>query len=59
VNYTVQPILIAAGGGGSSDAVGARNNADARGIMIPTATKEDLMQQVRTTDSDAGKCFHL
>ena len=52
----VEPILIAAGGGGASDSVGARNSPNARGFISPRKTsKEDIMGRVRDADPDAGE----
>ena len=52
----MEPILIAAGGGGASDSVGARNSPNARGFISPRKTsKEDIMGRVRDVDPDAGE----
>ena len=53
----VEPILIAAGGGGASDSVGAVNDPNAKGFVSSTRamSKEDIMGRVRDEDKDAGE----
>ncbi len=53
-NNKPEPLLVAAGGGGASDLYGASNNPDARGLLYPTATMQDLLRLVQFQDNDAG-----
>ena len=57
----MQPIIVAAGGGGSSDrdtGNGRMGNPDAKGLLHPRATLKDLINMVSKEDKDAGEVMN-
>lgn len=53
----MQPILIAAGGGGGSAVSGPSLSPDAQGLLSPWDTLEHWKALVTKEDVDAGKLF--
>ncbi len=51
----VQPLLIAAGGGGASDTLGALESPNAKGFLPEELSMHQILQMIPRDTNDAGK----